>query len=177
MLFLLDNSESVGFDGFEKSKNFIVNVAEYFNPETTQVGIIEFAGESKLALPFAINRKAEQLKAMVNKISYKSGKEHSILRVYQQALSYFKTQVGEGRKVVLLITATEHTDITRHSAATILKSNLEADGAQVLVVGAGDNVSQDKLVEYSSGSRYTYKADNFDDIIGFVTKIRDAICK
>lgn len=177
MLFLLDTSNNIGYDGFEKSKNFITNVAEYFNPEVTRVGLIEFGGEAKLVVPFALNRKLEQLRSMINGMKYQSSKDHSIFSAYQKASVYLNSQQLQGAKFIILITASEHGNAAMHNAAIVSKLALESQGVRFFVVGAGEKVSQKKLVEYSSDSSYAYEAEHFDDIIGFVTKIRNSICR
>ena len=174
---MLDNSISIGYDGFEKSKNFITNVAEYFNQDSTRVGVIEFNSESKIVVPFSLNRKTDELKLAVNGIKYQSGAGHSILKAFQTASSHFSIQELQGGKFVVLITSSEHSDIAQHSAAAISKSAMESRGIRFMVVAAGDKVNQDKLIDYSSGTQYVYKAEDFDDIIGFITKIRNSVCR
>ena len=172
----MDNSENIGSDGFEKSKNFITNIAEYFKPETTRVGLIDFSNVGIVRIPFALNRKSSELKSLINKIKYGRGKEHSIAKAYQRASSYFKEQRMEGKKFLILVTAAQHNDIARHNTAFIGKLVLQQQGVRLFVVGAGNKVSERKLVDYSSGSTFTFRADDFDEVIGFVTKIRKDIC-
>ena len=174
---MLDNSRYIGLDGFEKSKNFITNVAEHFSQDTTHVGVIEFNNEAKMIVPMALNRRSSELKSIVDGIKYQSGTGHSITKAFQTASSYFSSQQLQGGKFVILITSSEHRDIAQHSAATISKYAMENRGIRFIVVGAGDNVSQNRLIEYSSGKNFVYKAEDFDDIIGFIIRIRNSICR
>lgn len=173
---MLDNSASIGSDGFEKSKNFITNIAEYFNPETTRVGLIDFSNVGIVRIPFALNRKSSELKALVKEIKYGRGKEHSIAKAYQRASSYFSERRMTGKTFLILVTAAQHTDVAKHSTAFIGKLALQQQGVRLYVIGAGNKVSESKLGDYSSGSMFTFKADDFDDVIGFVTKLRKNIC-
>ena len=177
MLFLLDNSKNIGNDGFEKSKNFIVNVAEYFNPGTSRVGLIEFSGAAKVTVPFQQSRKIEETKSVINGIKYQSGEGHSISEAYQTASSYFNSQRIQGGKFVILITAAEHSGVRDDTATVIKKLAMEEQGVKLFVVGVGDKVTQKNLAQYSSGNTNSYVAEDFDDIIGFITKIRGTICK
>ena len=167
----------MGYDGFEKSKNFITNVAEYFNQDTTRVGVIEFNSEARTIASLTENRDAAKIKSIVSGIEYKTGAGHSIIKAYEAALTQLNSQQLQGGKFVILITASEHGDNAKHSAAAISKSAMEGQGIRFIVVGAGDKVNRDRLIEYSSGSNYVYKAEDFDDLVGFITRIRDSICR
>ena len=177
ILFLLDNSKNIGYDGFEKSKNFITAIAGYFSPESTSIGLMEFSGSAKATIPFQANRQIEELKSLVNNIKFENGQGHSILNAYDNVATYFPEKPLQGGKIVVLVTAAEETDSTKHLSAVLKRLAYERIGVKFFVVAADDKVTSKRLTDYSSGGTYMYQSEHFDDIIGSVTKIRNTICR
>ncbi len=178
ILFQIDTSMSIGSDGFAKSKDFIKKIAEYFNLETTDIAIMDFAATSKLQIPFKTNRKESELKSLIKEISYKAARGHSINNAFQRARDYFNAH-GENRRTaqfLIIITAAQPYQVMERTTAAFWPQTLETLGVKTFIVGAGSKVTQKELMRYSSGEKFVFKSNDFDDIIGSVGKIRKSIC-
>jgi hypothetical protein len=72
MVFVMDNSGSIGQSNFALEKSFVENLVEYFDifPAKTRVAIVTYASSVKLEFNFLKNINKKCLKEAIKKIRY-----------------------------------------------------------------------------------------------------------
>ena len=178
LVFLLDNSVNIGSDGFAKSKDFIKSIGEYFDAQSANVAVLDFATKSQVKVAFESKRTVNALKTKINVITYEGRSGHSIHSAFEGARDYLASNGinKPGGKFVILITAAQPTTTTERTLAAFWPNIFNGSRVKAFVVGAGSKVQKSELRKYASAARYVYVADDFDDIVGFVTSIRTAVC-
>ena len=75
LVFILDSSGSVGDWNFDKVKNFVRNVIDFFNigPDGTHVGIVTYSSSSELEFNLDKYTTKSALKTAVSNIPYRGG--------------------------------------------------------------------------------------------------------
>ena len=175
---MVDSSSFVGTDGFDKSREFIKAVAQYFDFKATKFSLIDFAGDAKTLIAFNNPSKSmDELKALIDDIQYRGGKSHKLSSGLDLAMNSFNG-IGKMKKRLVLITASQPTDDQNQeqSLVNVLKAQMESSGVDISVVGVGSGVTKDQITKLATRSIQAFTPPSYDDIFGAVVDLRKNIC-
>ena len=139
---LLDGSDSVGNENFEKLKTWTnefiggLEVQKY----GTQVGVIKYATLIRDISPLSSN--IDEIKAKVSQVKWRQGKTNTggaLERARTKLFSDARTGVP---KIILVVTDGESTDTAKLKSEIAL---LKEQGVIMYAVGVGDAINQDEL--------------------------------
>lgn len=174
IVFLLDESGSVGRINFETTKTFVYNFVSYFSigPNANQISVVTFSHYA--SEDFSLNRygSLSTLQSAVLSLSY-SGGGTSIGAALDFARLYSFTPTHGARpdaaKLVILITDGQS---SLSNEADLLKDQY----VTIFCVGVTSGINEELLRRVSSHNDYTYVTDSFITLSGIQSYLAEKSC-
>lgn len=183
MVFILDQSGSVGRRNHETAKEFIINVTRYFDIELsrTRVGLVAFSTQSHIEFNLKTHTSEAALAAAIEAVNYRRGWTATALALNDSRLLLDPTTdngarpVNEGiPKIAVLLTDGRSNQYPITDAANALKDV----GVQVFTVGIG-NIDIDELRFISSDpdEDHVFVLAGFNNAADFVSFLSVVTCQ
>ena len=174
IVFLLDESGSVGLSNFNTTKMFVYNFVSQFSigPESNQFSVVTFASSPHEA--FSLNRYHDMggLQSAVLALSYNGGgtsigEALKFARLYSFTSSHGSR--SDAAKIIILVTDGQS---TVSNEADLLKNQY----VTIFSVGVSSGINEELLRKVSSHNDYTYITDDFITLFGIQTHIAENSC-
>ena len=181
MAFLLDESGSVGEENFEKVKEFVKKVVDFFNVgETgTHIAVTTYHTYARERFDFTEHYTKSELKNAVNNIVY-----NGFLTYTGEALDFVRDNIFTRRggmrddpgipKVLVLIT-----DGLSNGKSVLEPANkLRNLGVSIFSIGVGNRVSEQELNEIATDpdEEYVFLLKTFNDLSSWVDRLSSVSC-
>ena len=175
---LLDGSQSLGEQDFEKLKNFTKSVVDKYGVSRSgpHIAVVEFSKEPVIAIRLDDYFDAVKLKRAIDNIKPSGNVQvntDEALRVVVDEV--FSLQSG-GRpsvpNIVILVTDDESTG---DRSLGEVKKDIQSEGARVLVVTIGPNVDSDGLKKLVSKDDNIINVAGVDDLDNITSQVVDTI--
>lgn len=184
-MFVLDSSEKIGKDNWEKIINASSSIASKFDMKFARFGVIQYQSYPETTVKLIKFNDDKSLSATLAKIFYKPGAKRTDLAL-NSTLDVFKAaSVRSGSKVVILITGGPSADVFVAPGKPITGEDLlgmptdELHKAEVAVyaVGVQEGLSADEKKTFTTqlgiiASKPT--ADHVFEVADFATLLKDA---
>ena len=181
LVFLLDGSGSVGWDNFQKEKEFVKKVVDFFNigRTGTHIGVVQYSTNTVAEFNLVTYFTKSEMKQAVDRIPYQSGWTFTA-----EALKFLRNQIFTKQagmrdnvgfpKVLVLLTDGRSQGASVGPPAHALKNI----GINIFSIGVGSGVSTSQLNEIASDpdSEYVFQR-TFDNLIaGWVDRLSAVSC-
>ncbi|XP_061169151.1 neurogenic locus notch homolog protein 2-like [Saccostrea echinata] len=174
IIFLLDESGSIGSQNFVTMKYFVRDLLSEFSigPSANQFSIVKFHSSATEA--FSLNRftSLSSLQSAVLSLTYSSGGTQigtALNFVRQYSFLTSKGARADAAKIVILITDGQS---TISNEAQLLKDQF----VTIFCVGVTSGIDEQVLRSVSSHNDYTYITDNFITLSGIQTILGEKSC-
>lgn len=173
LIFVLDESGSVGSSNFLKSKNFVKDVIAHFEigPQATQVGIVTFSSYPNFFFPLNRYQDKTSLLNAVSNLAYRGGSTNTGGALHQARTQLLTEangmRTGAYSKVVIVLT-----DGYSNYNSYPLADEAEKLKKEAIVVGVGVggyNLNELKLI--ASKDDYIYTMVSFSDLATFIQEL------
>lgn len=175
---ILDGSQSLSEENFEKLKNFTKSIVEKYGVSKSgpHIAVVEFSKEPAIAIKLDDHFETANLKMAIDNIKPSGNlqvKTDEALRVVVNDV--FSSEAG-GRssvpKIVILVTDDESTG---DRPLEEMKADTEGQGARIFVVAIGTSVDRDDLKKLIPKDDYIVSVPDVDDLDNITSHIVDAI--
>ena len=182
LLFLLDESGSVGNDSHQLGLQFMDSVISFYDisPDSTRVAVISFSSSANVEFDFDDHSTLEQLQNAIRGISYNSGYTYTALAL-KLAAELFNDPSNSGARpisagiprVVVLITD------GRSNGYSIIQPamNLQAAGVTVYSIGIGNyNLNELLFIASYPDSDHVFLLQSYTDAVFFTQLLGGTTC-
>ena len=181
LVFVLDNSGSVGDSNFRKVKDFVKRVIDFFNigRDGTHVAVVTYDTDTHIEFNLVKYFTKNDLRNAVDDIDYRG-----FLTYTGEALSEVRTDVltaADGMrtddgipKIVLLLTDGYSNGIPPQGPANDLRNS----GVSIFSIGVGSSVSVSELNGIASDpdKDYVFRLSSFNQLASFVDRVSSVSC-
>ncbi|XP_071091672.1 uncharacterized protein [Haliotis cracherodii] len=181
IVFLLDESGSVGRDNYKKMLAFVNQIADDFSigPHDVQIGLETFSSTTRHQ--FDMNKYADKtaLKAAITKTPYHGGNTHTgDALAYLSSHSFTKAAGMRDNVPHIAFVLTDGNSQQR----TLTKTNgakLQGQGVKVMAIGIGNGINNQELDNIASNpdSQYVFRAANFDALKNLKAILASKACE
>ena len=175
---ILDGSQSLDVEGFEKIKNFTKSLVDKYGVSKSgpHIAVVEFSKEPAVVIGLDDHFEEESLKRAIDNI-HPSGnvqvRTDEALRVVVNKV--FSPELG-GRpsvpKIVILLTDDESTG---ERSLDEVQKDTERQGARVLIVTIGPNVDRDDLKKLVPKDDHIISVPGVDDLDNITSHVVNVI--
>ena len=182
LLFLLDQSGSVGRSNHALALQFIQSVVNFFEVggNNTRVALFTFSTGATVDLLFNSSLTTQDVVSVISGIPYRGGFTHTAWALYYATIAFTYPELNGARpiaagvpRIVVLITdgRSNTYSITRHAR------NLLDTGATVYSIGIG-NVYTPELNQIASDpdSNHVFLLNSYTDAASFVQRLSGTTC-
>ena len=183
LVFMLDQSGSVGRDNHNIAIQFIVNTVSFFTigRQTTRVGLVAFSTNSHIEFNLNAHRSLSSLTTAINAVSYRGGYTATAFalndtrKLLNPSNNFGARPNSQGvPKIAVLITDGRSNRGSLRYAAPALK----AAGVQVYAVGiANYDLSELRLISSDPDNEHVFLLNSFNDAAGFVDFLSVTTCE
>ena len=176
IVFLLDESGSIGSNNFITTKTFVSNYTSRanFKENATQIAVVTFHSTARPAFSLNEHKSAGQAVNAINAIRYSGGGTNIAV-----ALSYVNehafTAANGGRegavKIVVLMTDGQSGDAS--AQAQLLKDK----GVTIVCIAIGSGVNYNQLKNIVSKPEYVLNVTNFNTLGSIEKVLLESTCK
>ena len=182
LVFIQDQSGSVGATGHSQALQFMVDVVNFFRiaPNETQIGLVTYSTEARVEFDLDDLQTKDEIQHEISSLTYPRGWTATALGLFQAGVIL---NPAEGRgsrplsegipKIAVLITDGKSNQIPIDDVAVELQNS----GVQVFTVGIS-NVDLDELLFIASDPDFlhVFLLDSFNDAEGFVDFLSFTTC-
>ncbi|XP_068426632.1 collagen, type XXVIII, alpha 1b [Clinocottus analis] len=185
LVFVIDSSESVGPDNFNRIKDFVNTLIDRasVSRETTRVGVVLYSHINVVVVSLVQEATRDEIKSAVRSMTY-LGEGTFTGSAIQQANQVFKAARAGVRKVAIIITdgqADKRDAVSLESAM----SDARASGIETFVIGVvnesdplyGEFQKELSLVASDPDSDHVYQIDEFKALPTLEGKLLSRICE
>lgn len=176
LVFLMDGSNSIHSNDFQKMKAFLASVVQDFDVSTNrvQIGVAQFSHTYKPEFPLGTFIGKKEISFQIENIQQIFGYT-SIGAALQQVGHYFQPDMGSrinaGTPQVLLVL----TDGRSQDEVAQAAENLRHKGIDIYSVGIGD-VDDQQLIQITGSANKKLTVHNFDELKKIKKRIIRNIC-
>ena len=180
IVFLLDDSSSVGLANFYKMRQFVVDVAQEFivGPDDIQIGVDTSGGQFRHE--FFLNNATDkiQLQKLVSSISYTGGETNIADAVQRMRLDSFTSSTGHRPDVPNIAIVMTDGKSNYTASASSVSSNDPKDEIAMFAIGIGPDadIKELKSITTSSYSHNIRFSSAFDALPGLVDFTAAQVC-
>ncbi|KAK3780684.1 hypothetical protein RRG08_015474 [Elysia crispata] len=180
IVFLLDDSSSVGLANFYKMLQFVVDVAQEFivGPDDIQIGVDTSSGQ--FAHEFFLNNATDkiELQKLVSSISYTGGETNIADAVQRMRLDSFTSSTGHRPDVPNIAIVMTDGKSNYTASASSVSSNDPRDEIAMFAIGIGPDadIKELKSITTSSYSHNIRFSSAFDALPGLVDFTAAQVC-
>lgn len=183
MVFVSDQSGSVGPTNNKKALQFISGVVDFFDigEDSTQVGLVTYSTHAKVRFDLDDYNTKSQIQNAISKVGFPGGWTATALGLFQAGVFLNPTEKRGARpssagipKIVVLITdgRSNRLPIDEVSQA------LHTAGIQVFTVGIGNiHLPELRLIASDPDGLHVFLLNSFTDASGFVDFLSFTACK
>ncbi|XP_032892887.1 collagen alpha-1(VII) chain isoform X3 [Amblyraja radiata] len=178
IVFLVDGSESIGYENFQKVKQFLYNVVSHLphlGPDVTQVSVVQYSDDPKIEIPLGKVTTQQELLRTITGLRYLLGGTKTG-RAIDFVLNYvFQISAGRRPQVpALLVIITDGRSDDRVMEAVL---RAKAAGIHLYAVGVGEaDIDELQNIVPDGNSENIFYAENFDLLSRFEGALADVIC-
>ncbi|XP_078334127.1 uncharacterized protein LOC111129349 [Crassostrea virginica] len=154
IVFLLDESGSIGYSNFEKIKNFVGTIVSHFEVgnDTNQISVVNFESTARNVFSLNTYDTVSEIQAAISRIVFSSGGTSignalDFARMYSFTSGYGAR--GDAAKIAVLITDGQ-------SSLYNEPDQLKSMGVTIFCVGVGTGVNSAVLRSVATHNDYTY---------------------
>lgn len=177
IVFVLDESGSVGSTNFNKEKTVVKNIIQLFQigPSDTQIGVVSYASSVNIDIHLNQYSDLSSLLNAIDNIMYSGGgtNTHSALtKVLTESFTSTNGDRTNSPNVVVVITDGRSGSMS----STLQEAEKLKKIATVMAVGIGSNINMDELKGISSSDMYLFHVANFDEFASVMGNISTVVC-
>ena len=182
VVFLLDESGSVGWTNFQESLNFVKNFAKAFSDDKlhgkngTRLGLSTFSSYYRSHFYLSDNTNQSDYLSAISRVSYSSGGTslgYALTRILTDQFSEDRGLRPEVDGVPRILTVL--TDGISHDSVSIPAKNVRDENIVIYAIGvAGYNLEQ--LKEIASSESHVYTLSTFTELEKFISTITSSTC-
>ena len=179
IVFVLDESGSVGRSNFQKEFEFVAKFTSSFDigPSQMQFGLITFSTDARTHMYLNTFSDKVALTNHIRQIPYNSGDTNTANAMQMAQYDLFTPQHGDrlnAKNIMIVITD----GLSQHPGQTTIVANqLRAAGIQTIAVGVGPNVNLAELKVIASDPRHVFTVPRFYDLPAFQNPLRYMLCQ
>ena len=182
IVFIADQSGSVGFYNHLKSLQFMIDVIDFFNiaPNETQVGLITYSTHAHVRFDLDDISSKLEMQNLISHISYPGGYTATALGLFQAGVILNPNEYRGARplsdgvpRIAVLITDGQSNLFPIDEVAI----SLQNFGVQVFTVGIGNiYLPELKFIATDPDPLHVFLLDSFNDAQGFVDFLSFTAC-
>lgn len=174
--FIVDSSESITEDDYNKEKNAIKAISDEFiiSPESTRAGVVVYSGEPRLSIDFDQYRSNAEFNKAVNNLPHMQSHTRLDLALRYAASNLYNKRRVANPSIAIVLTDGKQTP-GAESLATAVKP-LRDLGVRVFAIGVGPKVSQSELRQIVERFDDIFTVDSFSQLIQEAKKITERAC-
>ena len=182
MVFVLDQSGSVGRSNHGLAIQFILNIIQFFSiaSDATRVGFVAYSSSSHIEFDLDRYTSANQLTNRIRRIGYRGGQTATALGLNDAAIllnprnNRGARPASEGiPKVAILITDGKSNQYSLTSAVP----NIKRLGVQVYAIGiANPDVNELQFISSDPDAEHVFLLNSYNDAAGFVDFLSVQTC-
>ena len=178
IIFLLDDSGSVGHQDFKKEIAFVEQFVQEFEigPQYTQIGVITYDYNPHNYIHLDQFSDKSSFINGLQRIPYKQGATHTAEALKWTLTDGFVHRNGDRdsvRNILIVVTDGRSQDFTK--TATVAKQVHNA-GIETLAVGVGSQVRTRELQAIASDFKHVFHVNNYDALQSVREQLRDSVC-
>lgn len=185
IVFVMDESGSIGYNNYQKEKQFVREMIETFDisPVQARVAIVEFSSNARLSVALDNYGSKARLMCAVSKFGYSKGSTHTAKALAVVHHNVLRPAIDnpvsstETVQIVIVLTDGKSNDPDKTALKRVVK-NLKNDIPDLTVIAVGVasyKLSELKLIATNS-KRHVFTASNFDKLLELVTSLRRKAC-
>ncbi|XP_052771155.1 sushi, von Willebrand factor type A, EGF and pentraxin domain-containing protein 1-like [Mya arenaria] len=183
LLFVIDSSGSVGIEGFNNTKEFLINLIREFPADRTRVGLMFFADTANIV--FNLNEYVTNSQGMIDAIknvTYEGGatKTYDGLQLARETMFTAANGMRDNAsRILILLSDGQSDDVNRTIAQAEMLKNTSVT---IYTVGVGDYANELELGPVASpragsfNETYYFPVDNYANIDQVSGPLADATC-
>lgn len=179
--FLMDASESMTEDDFEKQKNFVIKVAEsfYMAPKTTQFALVTYSSTATMHIRFKDHLKRDSFNAVVKGLPFAAGgtRFDRALKLAAEEVFTAKggTRVGVPKVMIILTDGRQSND---YDAVPIQDAVLPLRqlSVQIHAVAIGSQVNRLQLRKLVTQEGDIFSIKDFDSLVNKSRQLATKTC-
>ena len=182
MVFILDQSGSVGRRNHGLAIQFILNLIQFFSiaPDATRVGFVAFSRRSHIEFDLSDYTTAHSVANRIRRVRYRGGSTSTALGLIDAAYLLDSASRRGARpasegipKVAILITDGKSNNYPLRNAVRIIKSL----GVQVYALGIDKpDVAELQFISSDPDSQHVFLLNSYNDAAGFVDFLSIQTC-
>ena len=182
LLFILDGSGSVSKSDFEKAKEFVKKVIDFFDvgKNATRIAAIQYSSSVTPQFELDDFYTMSGLKSAVDSIDHKGGSTNSgaaltfaRTTIFQEQNGARPSKQGIPRIVVFMTDGRSNRGDLQQPSILLKQTNVN-----VFSIGIGSNirVSELEMIASEPPDQHVFLLDSFDDVAGFVDRMSAVSC-
>ena len=174
--FLMDSSESITDEDFEREKNAVKEIARKFlkASQKSRAGVIMYSGRPELSIDFRSQSSLDIFESEVEALTHKRSKTRIDL-----ALRYAAKIIMPRRSVIsIAVVMTDGVQTPEPNVEPLGEAvvPLRSKGVRVLAVGVGPRVNRSELEELVTSQEDVFKMSSFQELLDKSDKLLEAVC-
>ena len=162
LVFVLDESGSIGELNFEEVKTFVYNFSSNLLTDTTmnRVGVITFSSGAREHIALNVSNERDQLLQRVNNITYSGGGTNTALGLGLMLQQDWRDSISVLRLAIVLTDGMSN----NQSATLVAAAAVHAHEPPIVVysIGVGGNTDQQELEAIASEEEFVTHLASFD---------------
>ncbi|XP_031550155.1 uncharacterized protein LOC116287609 [Actinia tenebrosa] len=180
IIFVMDESGSIGRHNYESEKNFVIKVLDDFeiSPIQTRVAIIEFSSQATLAIGLDTYGSKTRLKCAVEAINHRGGGTNTAGAV-RLAYNIMKTEEEKSQEIqqimILLTDGYSNNKYALEQEVKVAKANLT--GVTMIAIGVGGYDRYELEMIATDPTNHVFTSTDFTQLAGLVRTLRRKTCE
>lgn len=173
----MDESGSVGTNGFTQMKTFVKDVIVGLNSPIFRFGVLTYSSNVTKIFGFSQFTRLSDILAAIDSIRYSSGGSTYTGKGLEYArTSIFNTKREDAANIVILFTDGQSTDssATEREAALLRRQEVRIFS---IGVGSGPNVEELSLIASSPSSEHVFQVSSFSALSEILRSVQNRTCE
>lgn len=181
--FIMDASNSIGQQDFQKQKDFVnaMAAAFTFGSRQTAAGVITYSDQASLVIPLGSHFSSKEFQNSVNSIPYTLGRTRIDKALQKANTELFSVRGGarfhELPQIMVILTDGRQTPDPDAIPLYEAVRPLQQKGVVVLAVGVGSRIDLNELRQLVQKDSDVFSASNFDDLLQKAYEISEKTCQ
>lgn len=176
--FLMDSSESITDEDFEREKKAVKEIARKFlnASQNSRAGVIMYSGRPELSINFRSQSSLDTFQSEVEALSHRRSKTRIDLALRYAADSLFLNPRPSVSSIAVVMTdglQTPEPNVEPLGKAVV---PLRSKGVRVLAVGVGPRVIGSELEDLVTSKEDVFKMSSFQELLDKSDKLLEAVC-
>ncbi|BFZ22808.1 hypothetical protein BsWGS_25847 [Bradybaena similaris] len=180
IIFVLDASGSIGMDNFEVQQKFVASLTRHFAFGRTAVlfAALLFSTDVQKLFDFNTYQSQTNVSQALMSAPYLTGVTftHKALNYIRQNAMFSPASGGRSSAADIVIVLTDGQS-SSETETTTAAANLKQDGAILIAVGVGNQISTDELGRIASANQDVLIVDDFDWLSYIEQRVSDRACR